>query len=45
MKVSIGCDHAAWELKEEIKKYLLESSRIVLLCRFIDLRKNQLIFC
>ena len=29
----------------EIKKYLLESSRIVLLCRFIDLRKNQLIFC
>ena len=26
MKVSIGCDHAAWELKEEIKKYLLEKN-------------------
>lgn len=24
MKASIGCDHAAYELKEELKRYLLE---------------------
>ena len=29
MKVSIGCDHAAWTLKEEIKKYLLEKNVLV----------------
>lgn len=30
MKISIGCDHAAWALKEEIKKYLATKPSIQL---------------
>lgn len=26
MKVSIGCDHAGWELKEKVKQYLSDSN-------------------
>ena len=28
MKISIGCDHAAWELKEKVKQYLSTKSGI-----------------
>lgn len=33
MKVSIGCDHAGYEYKEAIKKYLIEQSNVELIDR------------